>query len=72
MCDPVPHGTEARGDEVIPALSAVPLFRHETGIEQDAKAAYEVATRVANTDNWPAWYKGNEFKAIREASLKGQ
>ena len=43
-----------------------------TGIEQDAKAAYEVAIRVANTDNWPAWYKGNEFKAIREASLKGQ
>ncbi|HVY89505.1 MAG TPA: M28 family metallopeptidase [Hyphomonadaceae bacterium] len=43
-----------------------------SGIEQDAKAAYEVANQLANSTEWPAWYPGNEFKAIREASLKGK
>ena len=37
MRNPVPHRTEPRGDEAIAALSAMPLLRHETGIEQDAE-----------------------------------
>jgi len=24
--------------------------------------------KLANSDTWPEWYEGNEFKAIREAS----
>jgi Zn-dependent M28 family amino/carboxypeptidase len=43
-----------------------------SGIEQDAKAAYEVINTLANSREWPAWYPGNEFKAIREASMKGK
>jgi hypothetical protein len=35
--EPVPHRTEPRGDEALAALSAMPLCRHETGIEQDAE-----------------------------------
>ncbi len=35
--DPVPHRTEPRGDEAIAAFAAVPLFRHETSIKQDAE-----------------------------------
>ena len=35
--DPVPDRTEPRGDEAVAALSAMPLLRHETGIEQDAQ-----------------------------------
>jgi hypothetical protein len=37
MGDPVPHRTEARGDEAIAPLSAMPLFGHETRIKQDAE-----------------------------------
>src|SRR5438477_5734904 len=37
MRDPVPHRTEPRGDEAIAPLSAMPLLRHEAGIEQDAE-----------------------------------
>ena len=37
MRDPVPHRAESLGDETIVPLSAMPLFRHETGIQQDAK-----------------------------------
>jgi hypothetical protein len=35
--DPVTHRTEPRGDEAISPLSAMPLLRHETGIEKDAE-----------------------------------
>ncbi len=31
----------------------------------------ELATDLANSDKWPNWYKGNEFRAIRDASMKG-
>jgi hypothetical protein len=37
MRDPDPHRTEPRGEEMIGPLSAMPLFRHETGIKQDAE-----------------------------------
>ncbi len=43
-----------------------------SGMEADIKVDYEVASRLANLDTWPEWFAGNEFKAIREASLKGQ
>ena len=35
--EPVPHRTKPRGDETIAALPAMPLFRHETGVKQDAE-----------------------------------
>ena len=39
---------------------------------QVAETDYELAKRLANSDQWPEWYDGNEFKATREASLAGQ
>jgi Zn-dependent M28 family amino/carboxypeptidase len=42
-----------------------------SGIEADVKVDYEVINRFANSADWPNWYAGNEFKALREASLKG-
>ncbi|MGA9572718.1 MAG: M28 family metallopeptidase [Lysobacterales bacterium] len=40
----------------------------EAGIE-DLRLFYEIGHRVAYSDMWPEWYEGNEFRAIREASL---
>jgi Zn-dependent M28 family amino/carboxypeptidase len=38
-----------------------------TGIESDVKVDYELVNRLANSAEWPNWYDGNEFKALRDA-----
>jgi Zn-dependent M28 family amino/carboxypeptidase len=43
-----------------------------SGMEADIKVDFEVASRFANSEGWPEWFPGNEFKATREASLKGK
>ncbi|MEZ5937137.1 MAG: M28 family metallopeptidase [Hyphomonadaceae bacterium] len=43
-----------------------------SGSAQDATALYEVGRRIADSDLWPEWYEGNEFRGIREASLNEQ
>lgn len=40
-----------------------------TGMEEDVKALYSVGLKVIQSDIWPSWYPGNEFEAIRVASL---
>lgn len=42
------------------------------GIAQDVNIDYEVINRFANNGEWPNWYDGNEFKAIRDASRAGK
>jgi Zn-dependent M28 family amino/carboxypeptidase len=37
---------------------------------KDADAFLEIAVRVAESDTWPEWKPGTEFRAIREQSLK--
>ena len=32
-----------------------------------SKVDYEVVNRLANSADWPNWYDGNEFKALRDA-----
>ena len=39
------------------------------GMQQDIQALYEVGLSIADSSDWPTWYDGNEFKAIREADL---
>ena len=40
-----------------------------SGIAEDAAVFHELGRQISNSDAWPTWYEGNEFKAIREASL---
>ncbi len=40
-----------------------------SGMEQDIAALYSVGLKIAQSDAWPTWYPGNEFEAIRQASL---
>jgi Zn-dependent M28 family amino/carboxypeptidase len=50
-------------------------FRAEwdfTGMASDVNVDFEVISRYANSTEWPQWYEGNEFRATREASIKGQ
>jgi len=36
---------------------------------EDLHIFFRIGERVANGNEWPEWYEGNEFRAIREASL---
>lgn len=38
------------------------------GAQQDLWLFYQVGNELANNDNWPNWYPGKEFKAVRDAS----
>jgi Zn-dependent M28 family amino/carboxypeptidase len=43
-----------------------------SGPIQDLDALYAFGDELANSDAWPNWYDGNEFRAIREKSMVGQ
>ncbi len=43
-----------------------------SGMVEDVQALYEVGTRIANGDNWPNWYDGNEFRSLRDAQRGGK
>ena len=36
---------------------------------EDLVLFYKIGKRLANSNEWPQWFAGNEFRAIREASL---
>lgn len=37
------------------------------GMIENVELFYEVGSRLANSDDWPNWYEGNEFRALRDA-----
>jgi Zn-dependent M28 family amino/carboxypeptidase len=42
------------------------------GPVETMEVAYEVGNTIANSNAWPTWYKGNEFRAIRMKSLRAK
>ena len=42
-----------------------------SGAVQDLQLLFEVVYRVAEADRFPTWSPGSEFRARREAMLKG-
>ncbi len=41
-----------------------------SGFQEHLVITSKMAKKLANSDEWPAWYEGNEFKLIREISRK--
>lgn len=39
-----------------------------SGMQQDLKLFFNIGWDITNTNDWPEWYPGNEFKAIRDQS----
>ena len=37
------------------------------GIEQTVNTIFNISNDLANSTDWPNWYEGNEFKAIRDS-----
>jgi Zn-dependent M28 family amino/carboxypeptidase len=42
------------------------------GAALDARLFFEIGRAVADGDTWPQWREGNEFKARRDAMLRGE
>jgi len=40
------------------------------GIVDDLTAAYDVGMTLANGNQWPNWYQGNAFKALRDKMMR--
>ena len=40
------------------------------GALEDLQLYYDVGRQIADGDEWPQWYQGNEFRQIREQSLR--
>jgi Zn-dependent M28 family amino/carboxypeptidase len=51
-----------------PADEVNPDWDVDAAVE-DLQLFHDIGTRLANSKEWPQWYEGNEFRAIREASL---
>ena len=43
-----------------------------SGPVEDLKALYQVGETLANSTQWPNWYAGNEFRAMRDKEMKVQ
>ena len=43
-----------------------------SGAIEDLQIYARIAWRVAHAEQWPQWKEGSEFKAVREAQLKGE
>jgi len=41
------------------------------GIAEDASVLYRVGRTLTESDAWPNWYEGNEFRAIRDRQRSG-
>ncbi|MCB1552657.1 MAG: M28 family peptidase [Xanthomonadales bacterium] len=39
-----------------------------SGVMEDLKALFVLGVQLAESDTWPNWFEGNEFRATREAS----
>lgn len=42
------------------------------GFVQSTELMYDVAAQVANSNDWPTWYEGNEFRSVRDAMMAEQ
>ena len=43
---------------------------HQLGAAEDGKLLFSIGYRVANAATFPEWSVGNEFRAIREKSIR--
>ena len=42
------------------------------GAQQDLFLYFQVGNELANSNSWPNWLEGKEFKAVRDKSLSSQ
>jgi len=70
-----PDYIPARSDEYLRVRYHTPLDEVADdwdlrGLVQDIGLYFAIGLEVADSEAWPEWYEGNEFRAIREYSLQ--
>jgi Zn-dependent M28 family amino/carboxypeptidase len=70
-----PDYIKAKGKEYIElryhtALDEITPDWDLRGAAQDIELYFAIGLDVADSDAWPQWYEGNEFRAVREQSLR--
>ena len=40
-----------------------------SGLEQSSEIWFELGYGIANSEDWPNWYQGTEFRALRDKML---
>jgi Zn-dependent M28 family amino/carboxypeptidase len=43
-----------------------------TGAASDLKLIFEIGLRIANSEEWPNWREGGEFRSVRDAQREGR
>lgn len=43
-----------------------------SGFVQSTTLMYDTARRVTDSEDWPNWYEGNEFRSVRDALMEGR
>lgn len=43
-----------------------------SGFERDTRALYQLGRALADSERWPNWYPGNEFRALRDAQREAR
>jgi Zn-dependent M28 family amino/carboxypeptidase len=43
-----------------------------SGFVQSTTLMYDTARRVTDSEAWPNWYEGNEFRSVRDAMMEGR
>ena len=71
-----PDYIPARSDEYLRQRYHSPLDEFSDdwdlrGLAQDIELWFGIGLNVADSDAWPNWYSGNEFRAIRDESRTG-
>ena len=43
-----------------------------SGILRELRLFYRIGRKLADSEDWPNWYQGDEFRAARDASCAGE
>lgn len=43
-----------------------------SGFVQATTLMYDTARMVTDSEDWPNWYEGNEFRSVRDAQMEGR
>ena len=74
-------GGTARAAEIAAAYAAEDYHQQSdewspdwdlSGLVRDAQLIHAVAERLGNSEEWPNWAEGSEFKALRDASVEAR
>ena len=56
--------------KILPNDTPLNDLRDLDGLIQSIDSIYDISLNLSNNNMWPNWYEDNEFRSIRDSSLK--